>query len=312
MPDEHYDPFDTGSQASESQPDAEDHSTLPEADEPETYGLGKSIELPELRPPPRPVIEPLEEREENQPPEETSLNLRRRQKLIEGEDPLVGDTLVSAMWYPLSGQGIRVLGLYTLLFWLVPNVPIPGVREILLLAIYGYVGLLFLESAKFALDRIPLGPRLPDLNLEDIQTGLYALIVVLISGVPYFLTLSPIVSALISTPMSRLLLMIAGVFCSLFYIPMGFLVLADLENESALNPLVVFRGIGKMIGPYFGLFSLAAVSYVIPLFVMMRSDIHWVLVGLIRSFLLIYLFIALMRAVAIVFRDRGIDLAQSE
>ncbi len=64
MPNENYDPFDTDSQASESQQDDEAHSTLPEADETGTYGLGKPIELPELRPPPRPVIERLEEDEE--------------------------------------------------------------------------------------------------------------------------------------------------------------------------------------------------------------------------------------------------------
>lgn len=320
MPDEQFDPFntgspETGSQESESQQDDEEHATLPEADEQETYGLGKSIELPELRPPPRPVIERLE-LEQDETSAETSWKPVVRRERIAEDDPLVGDSLSSALWYPLSGQGIKVLGLYTALFWLIPAIPsgfalLALFKMILSLIAGSYAGLLLLETAAFTLERIPAGPRMPELGLESLQSGMFALAVVVIAQLPLFI-MGMMFSGSDLSPLATVFLRIGGVVFVMYYVPMGLIAIVQIEDVSALNPLFVFRGIRKMWGMYFILVTTAVLPFVIANFTLNALEVHWALVALISSFLLVYSLIALMRAVSIVFRDRGIDLAQTK
>lgn len=306
--DEQYDPFETGSQASESQADDEDHSTLPEADETGTYGLGQSIELPELRPPPRPVIERLEP-EQDEAPADTPSKPSVRQGIIAEEDPLVGDSLFSALWYPLSGNGIRVLSLYTVLFCLCPFVPI--VRMIAVLVVGSYAGLLLLETVVYTLDRIEIGPRLPEFGFDSLQSGMYALSVVVIAELPLFI-MGMMSAGSDLSPLVTVLLKVAGVFFVMYYVPMGLIAVAQIEDVFALNPLVVFRGIRKMWGMYLILVTTAVLPIATANLTLNALGVHWIFVALVCSFFLIYSLLALMRAVAIVFRDRGIDLAQSE
>lgn len=308
MPDEHYDPFDTDSQASEPQQDDEDQSTLPEADEPGTYGLGKPIELPELLPPPRPVIEPLEAEQDEASADTPSKRSILRERAAE-EDPLVGNSLISAMWYPLSGDRIRVLGLYTVLFWLCPFVPI--VRMIAVLVAGSYTGLLLLETIAFTMQRVESGPRLPEFGFDSLQSGMYALSVVVIAELPLFIMGMMFAGSDLS-PLVTVFLNFGGVVFAMYYVPMGLIAIAQIEDVSALNPLIVFHGIRKMWGMYLILVTTAILPFVTAYLLLNVLGFHWAFVALVCSFILIYSLVALMRAVAIVFRDRGIDLAQSE
>ena len=308
MPDKHYDPFDSGSQANEPQQDDDDHSTLPEADEQETYGLGKPIELPELSPPPRPVIEPLET-EHDEPSSETSSKRPVHREQTEKEDPLVGDSMVSALWYPLSGHGFRVLGLFTALFWLSPFASFG--QTIVVLITGSYMGLLLLETIAFTMQRVEIGPRFPEFGFDSLQSGMYALSVVVIAELPLFL-MGRIFAESDLSPLITVFLNIGGIFFVMYYVPMGLIAIAQIEDVSALNPLFVFRGIKKMGRIYFILVTTAVLSFAVPYLLLSVLGIHWILVALVCSFFLVYSLISLMRAVAIVFRDRGIQLAQAE
>ncbi|MCH7987997.1 MAG: hypothetical protein IID46_02470 [Planctomycetes bacterium] len=308
MPDKHYDPSDSGSQANEPQQDDDDHSTLPEADEQETYGLGKPIELPELSPPPRPAIEPLET-EHDEPSSETSSKRPVHREQTEKEDPLVGDSMVSALWYPLSGHGFRVLSLFTILFWLCPFVPF--LRMIIVLITGSYAGLLLLETVAFTMQRIEIGPRLPEFGFDSLQSGMYALSVVVIAELPLFIVQMMFAGSDLS-PLIMGFLTMGSIFFVMYYVPMGLIAIAEIEDVSALNPLFVFRGIRKMGRIYFILVTTAVLSFAVPYLLLNVLGIHWILVALVCSFCLVYSLIALMRAVAIVFRDRGIQLAETE
>jgi hypothetical protein len=306
MPNELYDPFDTGSQKSESQRDAEDHLPLPEPDEPETYALGKPIELPELSPPPRPVIEPLEAKQ-NEASADTSLQQAVRRERAKKEYPLVGDSVVSAMWYPLSGQRFRVLGLFTVLFWLCPFVPIG--RMIIVLIASSYAGLLLLETAAYTLDRNESGLRFPDISIDNLQSGMYALSVVVIAELPLIIMGMMIAGSDLS-PLEKIFLNFGCIFFVMYYVPMGLIAVAQIEDVSALNPLVVFRGIGKIWRMYFILVTTTILPFVTAYLLLNLLGVHWAFVTLVCGFLLVYSLVALIRAVAIVFRDQGIDLAQ--
>ena len=307
MPDDFFDPFDTGSQKSESQQDNEDQSPLPEAGEPDTYGLGTPIELPELTPP-APVTKPLEA-EQDKASAGTSLKRSVPRERTKKKVPLVGDSLVSALWYPLSGDRIRVLGLYTLLFWLCPYVPV--VRGIMVLIAGSYAGLMLLETVAFTMERIESGPQLPELGLDSLQSGMYALSVVVIAELPLFIMGMMFAGSDLS-PLSTVLLNLGGIVFIMYYVPMGLIAIAQIEDVSALNPLVVFRGIRKMWGMYFLLVTTAVLPFVTANLLLNVLEVHWALVALISSFFLVYSLVALMRAVAIIFRDRGIDLAPPE
>ena len=98
----------------------------------------------------------------------------------------------------------------------------------------------------------------------------------------------------------------------MFYVPMGLLAIADIEDVAALNPIIVFRGIGKMPGAYFGMVTAAVFSFAVPYMILSLSQVHWALLNLIACLLLITILVVLMRAVSIVFRNRGIRFSQSE
>jgi hypothetical protein len=306
MPEELFDPFDTGSQESESQRDDEDHSTHSQDDPQETYGLGKPIELPELPPPPAPVIE-RSEPEQDEFSADTSSKRPMHREHTDTEDPLVGNSVISAMWYPLSGHRFRVLGLFTILFWLCSFAPF--LRMTIVLITGSYAGLLLLETVAFTMQRIEIGPRLPEFGFDSLQSGMYALSVVMIAELPLFIVQMMFAGSDLS-PLIMGFLTMGSIFFAMYYVPMGLIAIAEIEDVSALKPLFVFRGIKKMGGMYFILVTTAVLSFAVPYLLLNLLEVHWILLALVCSFCLIYSLVALMRAVAIIFRDRGIQLDQ--
>ncbi len=208
-----------------------------------------------------------------------------------------GEPLLSAIWYPVTGGGILVLLLYSVLLWAAPLVPIGIIAQLLYMVVLAYVGLLFLETANFTLEGIPQPPRLPDLSWENFSAGVTALIAVLIAMLPSLV--APVVWSE-PNPVAKLLLLAAG----MYYLPMAFIILADLESEWALNPLLVWRGIAGMLGPYLGLVTLAAAGYVILSIGLLLTPVPRLLIGLPERFLLLYVTVALLRAIGIVYLRR--------
>ncbi len=90
----------------------------------------------------------------------------------------------------------------------------------------------------------------------------------------------------------------------MYYLPMAFILLADLESERALNPLLAWRGIVSMPGPYLGLVTLAVVAFLIPSIGLLLTPLPRILIRLPQLYLLFYVTVALLRAIGIVYLRR--------
>lgn len=220
----------------------------------------------------------------------------RRKKPRPAEVPV---PLISAVWYPLTGSGAIVIGLYAVLLVFAPLIPIPLIGPIVMFVVLAYVGLLFLETASFTLSNIPTGPQLPGFTWGNLEAGTYSLVAILIAHLPrlvggYFVELNRL---------DVLLLTLAG----LYYLPMAFLAIAELENEWALNPFLVIRGIVRMPGAYIALVTLAGALFFGLTYLLMLIDVPF-LQDLGARLGLIYVTVALMRAVSLVYVHRGLSL----
>lgn len=210
-----------------------------------------------------------------------------------------GLSIAEALLYPLKGNGPLVLGLYGILLWIVPFIPLMVFQAIAALLVAAFVGLLFLETANFTLEGIEHPPRFPDFSLEMFGAGMMALVAIMIGMIPSYVGGY---LGLLGIPIARLLLMAA----TMYYVPMAFVVLADRENEAALNPLLVLRQITRMPFSYLSLVTAAALLYVVPSLGLMFAPVPE-LVGLFaQPFLLLYSVTALMRAVGRVYLARGL------
>ena len=86
--------------------------------------------------------------------------------------------------------------------------------------------------------------------------------------------------------------------------------LAEIESESALNPIVVIRGIVRMCAAYFGLVTLAAATLIAFSMTMALSRLHPLVLELAHNFVLLHIVVSLMRAVTLAYCPRGITLAK--
>ena len=68
--------------------------------------------------------------------------------------------------------------------------------------------------------------------------------------------------------------------------------------------MLVWRGIAGMLGPYLGLVTLAAAGYVILSIGLLLTPVPRLLIGLPERFLLLYVTVALLRAIGIVYLRR--------
>ena len=213
--------------------------------------------------------------------------------------------VVSAIWYPFTGTGWRLIPILTLVVWLARLNPIPILDIILLLLVMSLVAVLLLETANYAIEEIPGGPQTPDwLSLKTIGVGMTGLVAFAISGIPLMIGLSMMSRIGEINPYVVMLLLAA----SLFYLPMAFLALAERQNESALNPLVVFGGIRRMLVPYLIVCAIAFVMFALPATLFLVFGTYRIVRDLLLNFLLIYTGTALMRAVALLAKKHGVSL----
>lgn len=216
-------------------------------------------------------------------------------------------SLVSSLWFPLTGSGWWVVPALGFTMGLGQLVPIPIVDTLVKLLVTLHVALLFLETANYTLQAIETGPRMPLLGWESLPAGMYGLTTVMIALIPMGIGAAILKWLGVATAVPYLLL----TACGMFYIPMGFLALAELENEHALNPLLVIRGILRMGSRYFALVSIAGAIYVLPAFAIMRIGMYPFFEVPLRAILLVYTTTAVMRAVAISFRTTPISFERT-
>lgn len=216
-------------------------------------------------------------------------------------------TVVSAIWYPITGSGWRLVSFYAGLLWLGRIIPFVGVLLSLFAMIF--IAVLLLESANYVLEEIPGGPQSPEwLSWSAISAGLMGLVAFLISGAPLLIGLVIMLKLGGVNPFAQLLLMAV----SLFYLPMAFVALADRQNESALNPLLVADGIRKLLFPYLIACGIAAAVFVIPTAIVLVMDVHPFASQIVMSLLLVYTATALIRAVALLAKRNGVTFAEFE
>lgn len=214
-------------------------------------------------------------------------------------------SIVSAIWYPFTGNGWRLIPILTLAVWLARLNPIPILDIILLLLVMSLVAVLLLETANYAIEEIPGGPQTPDwLSLRTIGIGMTGLVAFAISGIPLIVGLSMMSRIGEINPYIVMLLLAT----SLFYLPMAFLALAERQNESALNPLVVLDGIRRMLVPYLMVCGIAFVMFALPAMLFLVFGTYRIVRDLLLNFLLIYTGTALMRAVALLAKKHGVSL----
>ena len=226
-------------------------------------------------------------------------------------DEVSARSLISALWYPATGGGIFVILLYALLLVGSSFLIFPILGFVVHLVLAAYVGLLFLETAAFTLAGMHQGPRLPELSWGNFTAGMYALVAVLIARIPVFVGHRVVANRLDLSEGTQTLIELLLTVAGLYYLPMAFLALAELESEEAWNPLVVLRGIGRMPLRY-----LAQVTAAGGVLIGLTGAVHWLPVpGLVRTLLgnliLLYVVVALMRAVALTFRRAGISLERA-
>ena len=195
-----------------------------------------------------------------------------------------------------------VLMLYAFLLAVAPLIPFVG--PLVTLVVVAYIGLLFLETASFTLSGTPQGPRLPGFSTDNVTAGLFSLAAVLISQIPRFVGLWIVGGTGEVAPIVVSLLTMMG----FYYVPMAFVAIAVLENEWALNPILVIRGISRMPGAYLALVTVAGIAFVISALLIGLFSLPAPFVYLCVNLLLIYVTVALMRAVALVYCRRGLTL----
>lgn len=281
-----------------------------------TYGLAAPEPLPE---PPPAVLPQTGPAAENRPTRRRRKKPRRppreeEERLLEDDPPLEREPppkrepppippLISSVWYPLTGSGWWVVPFFGGLLGLMQLVPIPLIGSLMMMLVTLHVALLFLETANYTLEAIETGPRFPFLSLESLAAGMYGLTTVMIAGIPLIVG-SVILNRLgVEHAVPRLLLLA----CSMLYVPMGFLALAELENEHALNPLIVFRGMRRMKGRYFVLVGIAVAAFVVPAIAFSYFIPYQFFELPLRAVVLIYTTTALMRAVAISSRRKRVS-----
>lgn len=260
--------------------------------------------------------------EETPPPPRTKKRKRKRRPADSGGDvepppPPPADTeeerewvadtgwrdraLISALWYPFTGSGWWLLPCYAA-FLAMAIVPLVG-------SLFGLIGAILVSSlllvtANYTLEGIPAGPQFPDLlSMDAIVAALMGLVAFMISGVPTLLGLWLMSLIGLSSPTVAMILTLALTAVGFFYAPMGFLALASEQNDHALNPLAVFRGIRNMLVSYLVLWAVGAVAYVSLLtlvYLMLPENVLIPCSGL----MLIYVATALLRAVALVARKQ--------
>ena len=216
------------------------------------------------------------------------------------ENPWVADSgwrdrqLISALWYPLTGSGWYLIPIYSVLLGM-SIIPVVG-------GIFGLLGMLLvslmcLVTANYTLEGIPAGPQPPDLlSWDSIVSALMGLVAFMISGIPTLLGLLVTLKLQIESPIMTLVLAALG----FFYAPMAFLALASEQNDGALNPLAVFRGIRNMLVPYVFLWGFAAVAFVVVVSVVAFTAPAAFFPAM--GCALVYAAVALLRAVALVAR----------
>lgn len=219
-----------------------------------------------------------------------------------------GPPLVSALSYPLLGMGPVVLACYAVLLWMVVNIGFPIAQMIAVLLISAAVGLMFLEIASFTLEGIPSAVRFFELSWESFSVGMFAMVAVLISRLPHLIGVYAMHTTGLASPVMELLLIALG----MYYLPMAIIVLADAESERGLNPLLVVRGIAQMPGAYLGLVTLAAAAYLAPALLMHVFQAHPLVRDLLTPLLMLYVAAVLIRAVALLYRRRGVRLAAED
>lgn len=214
--------------------------------------------------------------------------------------------LISAVWYPFTGNGWKVVTVYTLILWCAVVFRGSILSTLLGLGPMILISVLLLETANYTLEQIPAPPQFPEFSWSTISVGLMGLVAYVISGIPLMLGLVVMVKGGGVNPYVQMLLLAAG----MLYVPMAFVVLAGRQNESALNPLVVFRCMRKMFKPYLLLCGIAAAAFIAPLYVLLLADVHPLLLDLAMAFLLVHVLTSLIRAVALAARKRGLTFGE--
>ena len=212
-------------------------------------------------------------------------------------------SLISAVWFPFTGSGMKLLPPYIVMLWVGAIFPIPFVGALIGMFVLVYLSVLLLETSNYTLEGIPLGPQVPEwMSWDTISVGLMGLIVFLTAGLPMVIGSAVMSRMPAQVPWVVITLMSAG----FFYIPMGFLALAGIEDEKALNPLCVFRGMRKMLLPYLVLCGIAAAVFLIPLYLLLMFEPPVFVLKSACVALLVSVSASLMRAVALVARGKGL------
>jgi len=215
--------------------------------------------------------------------------------------------LVSAVWFPFTDRGWKVLLVYSLLLWAAVLLPLVG-------AIIAFIAMvlhsvLLLETANYTLEGIPGGPRFPDLlSWDTISAGLMGLVAFMIAGLP--LLIGTVISLKFGAVPAALQTVLVSV--ALFYLPMAFVALAEQQSERALNPLLVFRGIKQFPVPYVTLCGTAAAAFLLPQLVLMLLGLPVFFQLYVFSFAWLYVSIGLIRAMALVARKQELTFEERE
>jgi hypothetical protein len=209
--------------------------------------------------------------------------------------------VVSALWYPIQGGGWKVLFVYSVLFLGATILPLVG--SVIGLIVMVCHSVLLLETANYTLEGIPGGPRFPDLlSWDTISAGLMGLVIFMIAGIPLMAGIILAIRLGGLPPAWQMGLVSAA----LFYLPMAFLALAEQQNERALNPLLVFRGMKQLAVAYVVLCGIAAAVFLLPQYIVMLLGPPRVAQWLAFSVAWVYVSTALMRAVALAARKRNL------
>lgn len=233
------------------------------------------------------------------------------------------ESLLASFLYPFYRNGIGMILAYSF-FMFVGSIGGGLFQTIILLLVGIFIGLMLLETANDTLLRQGGGLEWPDIGLDSLGAGLVALGTLLVALIPMI-----VVTLYLATSTSKgeeisvvsiLFLIWGALSLALLYLPMSFIALAELENEKAFNPILVFSRIFQMFGSYIAivgailvlflflsylLFELEQLELLNPIVLMIVSEF-------IRQIAFVYLATVLIRAVGLSFCKHGLSFESEE
>lgn len=239
------------------------------------------------------------------------------------------ESLFASFLYPFFRNGIGMILAYSFFIFigqLAGFLPVVGgvIQTGILLLVAIFIGLMLLETANDTLQHMGGGIEWPDIGLDSLGAGVAATGALLVALIPMVALIWYLASTAVEGEerniVARLFLFSGALSLGLLYLPMSFIALAELENEKAFNPILVFSRIFQMFGSYISIVGVILVLFLGLNYLLFEWEqlklynpkILELVSTFIRLIAFVYLSTVLIRAVGLSFSKHGLSFELEE